>query len=334
MKTDKLNRPLSDLRLSVIDACNFRCTYCMPADVEHHFMPSAQRLNLAEFKRIVSLFAQMGVRKVRLTGGEPLLYKDLNELIRYAKNVDGITEVCLTTNGSLLDQQAAGLKQAGLDRLTVSLDSLNPLRFHTITGGKVPLEKVLSGIRAAQDAGFENIKINCVVQKDVNDDEIVDLATFAREENINLRFIEFMDVGSVNKWDKSQVMTAKEILQTLRQQWDIQPSKQVTFGEVASRYCYQDSDLELGIIPSISQPFCGSCVRGRLSAKGEFFSCLFASKGFDLRGMLRDGTSDDSILNSMGWVWEHRDDRYSEEREELHQKKQFRPKVEMMSIGG
>ncbi len=337
--TDQLIRPIQDLRISVIDRCNFRCPYCMPRDVYHQhytFLKEKEWLTFDEITRLVKIFLQLGVTKVRLTGGEPLLRPHLTELIRRLAPLPGIEDLALTTNGSLLSQCAGELKKAGLKRLTVSLDSLNADEFRYLSGFKGALPQVLEGIKTAETCGFSPLKINVVIQKGVNDEGILNLARYFKGTPHILRFIEYMDVGNCNHWDYNEVMPSREIVKLIHAHFPIEPLKANYLGEVASRYRYVDGSGEVGFISSISQPFCGSCTRARLSTDGKLFTCLFASEGHDLKTPLRQGAADSDILKLIEKIWQRRDDRYSELRlsESLALSHSRARKVEMFQIGG
>lgn len=333
--SDTFGRRLRDLRISVTDRCNFRCCYCMPRDVfgaDFPFMKSSELLTFEEITRLAKLFAGQGVRKIRLTGGEPLLRHGIERLIEQLIEIDGIDEVAMTTNGSLLARKAQGLRDAGLGRVTVSLDSLDPETFRAMSDVKIPLVRVIEGIAAAADAGLTPVKINTVVKRGVNDGQgILDLAAFGREHGYVVRFIEFMDVGATNGWQLDEVVPSAQIVNTINAVWPIEPLDPNYVGEVAARYRYLDGSGEVGVITSITQPFCGSCTRARLSAKGELYTCLFAGIGHDLRGPLRDGATDDELLQRITGVWKARTDRYSAERTTATVGLR---KVEMSYIGG
>jgi cyclic pyranopterin phosphate synthase len=333
--SDTFGRRLRDLRISVTDRCNFRCCYCMPRDVfgaDFPFMKASELLTFEEITRLAKLFAGQGVRKIRLTGGEPLLRHGIERLIEQLIEIDGIDEVAMTTNGSLLARKAQGLRDAGLGRVTVSLDSLDPETFRAMSDVKIPLVRVIEGIAAAADAGLTPVKINTVVKRGVNDGQgILDLAAFGREHGYVVRFIEFMDVGATNGWQLDEVVPSAQIVNTINAVWPIEPLDPNYVGEVAARYRYLDGSGEVGVITSITQPFCGSCTRARLSAKGELYTCLFAGIGHDLRGPLRDGATDDELLQRITGVWKARTDRYSAERTTATVGLR---KVEMSYIGG
>ncbi len=332
--TDQLQRPLRDLRISVTDRCNFRCTYCMPKEVfgdDYVFMPKSELLSFEEMTRLAKLFVEFGVKKVRLTGGEPLLRRDLPDFIRGLSKIDGLEDVGLTTNGLLLKQYGQPLYDAGLRRLNISLDALSEKTFGEMNGRGIGPERVLANIDYAKSVGFQ-IKVNMVVQKKVNDHEIVPMARFFKERGITLRFIEFMDVGTDNGWSFKQVITKKEILAKLQENEQLEPVAASYFGEVAGRYRYTDAQAEIGFITSVSESFCSSCTRARLSSDGKFYTCLFATEGFDLRSILRSGASDEELARAIKSVWEKRVDRYSDERTE--QTANSRKKIRMSYIGG
>jgi len=333
---DALRRPLHDLRISVIDRCNFRCTYCMPEDqyaLDHVFLGKDQRLRFEEIERIARAFVALGVRKLRLTGGEPLLRRDLHELVRQLALIPGVDDIALTTNGVLLPRVARALREAGLQRLTVSLDSLDADTFRDLSGGRGEVAEVLAGIAAAEAAGFTRIKLNCVVLRGVNDHQVTDLAERFRGTPHVVRFIEYMDVGTLNRWSAANVVPSAELLARLAARWPLHALEPNYRGEVAQRYAWADGAGEIGFISSVSQPFCGDCSRARLSADGKLYTCLFARTGFDLRGPLRDGAGDEELARLIGGRWQVRSDRYSEQRAEL--RKAGNPeKVEMFSIGG
>jgi GTP 3',8-cyclase len=332
---DELNRPMHDLRISVMDRCNFRCPYCMPAEEYHRhyrFLHSDERLSVEEIVRIARVFVRLGVRKLRLTGGEPLLRTDLPELIAELADLDGVEDIALTTNGVLLAQQAATLAAAGLDRVTVSLDSLDERVFASMSGGRGGLARVLDGITAAREAGLDPIKINTVVQRGVNDDGVLDLLAHFRGSGVIVRLIEYMDVGKLNHWRAQDVVPAAQLLECIQARWPLRAVAQSYGGEVAKRYAYADGQGEIGMIASVSQPFCGGCTRARLSSDGKLFTCLFASAGTDLRGVLRAGASDADLEGLISAVWRVRGDRYSEER--ATHRAATDNKVEMYYIGG
>jgi cyclic pyranopterin phosphate synthase len=327
---DALDRPLHDLRLSVIEACNFRCPYCMPADrvPDDYGLDAASRLSFDEIERLVRGFVRAGVRKLRITGGEPLLRRRLPELIARLAAIDGLDDIALTTNGSLLAAQAGALREAGLHRVTVSLDALDPARFAALSGGRGALEDVLRGIEAARAAGFAKIKLNCVIQRGVNDDQILPLTGFARERGLTVRYIEFMDVGTCNDWDRARVVPSAEVRDAIHARWPLHPLGRQYRGEVAKRYGFDDGRGEVGFVGSISEPFCGDCHRARVSAEGRLYTCLFAADGTDLRPWLADADAFDARLADL---WRARTDRYSELRGGFDRP---RKRVEMFLVGG
>jgi GTP 3',8-cyclase len=331
---DAYERPLRDLRISVTDRCNFRCTYCMPKEIfgpGYAFLQRDELLTYEEITRLAQLFVAQGVEKLRITGGEPLVRRDLHQLIGQLSGIEGLRDLTLTTNGSLLRQQAKGLAAAGLKRITVSLDSLDDDVFRSMNDVNVKVETVLDGIAAAQEAGLHPVKVNAVVKRGVNDHTIVDLARHFHGTGVILRFIEFMDVGNTNGWQMEHVVTAKELAERIGAELPIEPMQANYRGEVAKRWRYLDGGGEVGFISSISQPFCGDCTRARLSPEGELFTCLFGSKGHDFRSLLRSGASDDEIAAFLGSVWKVRNDRYSEIRSDDTIELQ---RVEMSRIGG
>lgn len=314
---DKFGRPVRDLRISVIDKCNFRCPYCMPAEIfgaDYNFLTNDQLLSDDELVRLAGLFAQLGVTKFRLTGGEPLIRPNLPQLIARLTQIPGIEDLAMTTNAYFLADQAQALKDAGLPRLTVSLDSLDNEVFQILNGRRANVDRVLNGFAAAEKAGFEKIKINCVVKKGVNDHTLVDLARHFKDTGHIVRYIEYMDVGNLNGWKLDDVVTADEILAKIDAEMPVQPVPPNYKGEVANRYRYLDGKGEIGIIASVTKPFCGDCTRARLSSAGEYYTCLFANNGTDLRAPLREGASDEEMLEIIGGVWQRRTDRYSELR--------------------
>jgi cyclic pyranopterin phosphate synthase len=333
---DTRNRPLRDLRISVTDRCNFRCVYCMPKELfgsEHAFLPRAEILSFEEIERLARLFAGQGVNKLRITGGEPLVRHEIERLIGMLAEIPGIDDITLTTNASLLTPaKAATLRDAGLNRVTVSLDAVDDDVFRAINDVDYPVAQVLDGIEAAAGAGLTPVKVNMVVKRGLNHGQIRPMAEYFRGTGHILRFIEFMDVGNSNGWRMADVVTAAEIRDTLDSAWPIEPLDANYTGEVASRYRYRDGAGEVGIIPSVTEPFCGTCTRARLSAQGELFTCLFAEAGHDFRHLLRDeGADDATLVERIRHLWGRRDDRYSELRtaETAGQRK-----VEMSFIGG
>jgi cyclic pyranopterin phosphate synthase len=348
---DAFQRPLRDLRISVMDRCNFRCSYCMPRETYHadyQFLRAEERLDLAEIVRLAGLFAKLGVRKLRLTGGEPLLYARLSELIRALAVLPGIEDVALTTNGTLLAAQARQLKAAGLHRVTVSLDSLDPEVFRRMSGGVGHPDRVLAGIEQARSAGLDPVKVNTVVQRGVNDDGVLDLVERFRSTGVSVRFIEYMDVGNRNQWHQSLVVPSAELVARISRRWPLLSAGQLPGGEVAQRYMFADGQGEVGFVSSVSQPFCGACSRARLSSDGALYTCLFASRGTSLRSLLRAGVGDDELIATIARIWQVRSDHYSEQRGMLRLRKKpasaldmdrdrdrdTLPKVEMNYIGG
>jgi len=334
---DRLGRPLHDLRISVMDRCNFRCTYCMPAETYgegYAFLRNEQRLSFDEIERVCRAAAKLGVSKLRLTGGEPLLRPNLAELVARLRRIEGIDDIALTTNGVLLPRHATELREAGLSRVTVSLDTLDPALFRRINGGRGALYEVLAGIEAAQVAGFAHgVKINAVIQRGVNEDSILPLVERFRGSGIVLRFIEYMDAGNRNHWRPQDVVPAAEIVERIAARWPLQALEPKHPGEVAKRHRFLDGQGEIGVIASISQPFCGDCSRARLSSEGVFYTCLFASRGTDLRHRLREGISDEELVRTVADVWHARGDRYSEQRDAQRADRERR-KIEMHYIGG
>ena len=332
--TDQLGRRLSDLRVSVTDRCNFRCRYCMPRehfDREHRFLPRAEILSFEEIARVVGVLVPLGLRKVRLTGGEPLLRSELHELIAQLRRFPEI-EIALTTNASLLAKQARALREAGLHRLTVSLDSVSPDVFARMTDSELPVSEVLAGIEAAQAAGFGPIKINAVVRRGVNDHTLVELARHFKGSGHIVRFIEYMDVGLTNGWRTDHVVSGREIVERIHREMPLEPATANYTGEVAKRWRYLDGGGEVGVITSVTQPFCGDCGRLRLSADGQIFGCLFARTGTDLRATLRASADDAALQSLIEGFWRARTDRYSELRSAGSHESLPRP--EMSYLGG
>jgi cyclic pyranopterin phosphate synthase len=331
---DQFRRPLRDLRISVTDRCNFRCTYCMPKEVYGHgfrFLPRPDLLTFEEITRLVRVFVGQGVRKVRLTGGEPLLRRDLPTLVGQIAAVDGLEDLALTTNGVLLARHARALREAGLRRVTVSLDSVDDAVFRAMNDVNVGVARVVEGIDAAIEAGLGPVKLNAVIRRGVNEAGVLDLARFARGRGCVLRLIEFMDVGHTNGWRLEEVVPAAEGVERLDAELPLAPVAPEYRGEVASRYRYRDGGGEIGVITSVTQPFCGDCIRARLSAHGHLYTCLFATEGHDLRGPLRAGAGDAELAALVAGVWGRRADRYSEARSELTAGLR---RIEMSFIGG
>jgi cyclic pyranopterin phosphate synthase len=334
MPLDRLDRPMRDLRISVTDRCNFRCTYCMPRELfgsGFRFLPRAELLTFEEITRLTGVFVSLGVEKVRLTGGEPLLRRELESLVAMLAATPGVRDLTLTTNGSLLAGKARKLADAGLRRITVSLDSLDDAVFGRLNDVGFPVATVLEGIAAAEQAGLSPIKINMVVRRGINEESILPMARYFRERGHVLRFIEYMDVGHSNGWRLEEVVPAAEIVARIDAEMPLEPVSPAYPGEVADRWRYRDGTGEVGVIASVTRPFCGDCTRARLTAEGELYTCLFGVSGHDLRGPLRTGASDAELRRIVAGVWLVRDDRYSELRSlatvEL-------PKVEMSHIGG
>jgi cyclic pyranopterin phosphate synthase len=332
MALDTFNRPLRDLRISVTDRCNFRCVYCMPKEVfgrDYQFLQRKELLSFEEIEQLARIFAGLGVEKIRLTGGEPLVRKDVEQLVGRLASI-GDLDLALTTNGSLLAHKATALAEAGLKRVTVSLDSLDNAVFKAMNDVDFPVERVLDGIDAAAAAGMP-VKINMVVKRGLNEDSVVEMARHFRGTGHILRFIEFMDVGATNGWRMDDVVTAKEIIERIDAEFPLEPAEANYRGEVAKRWRYKDGAGEVGIIASVTQSFCGDCSRARLSAEGKLYTCLFAVRGHDLRALLRDGSSDELVAESVRAIWERRADRYSDLRSAGTA---GLPKVEMSYIGG
>jgi len=331
---DRLVRPLRDLRISVTDRCNFRCTYCMPREVygqAFRFLPHEQLLTFEEITRLARLFVDLGVRKIRLTGGEPLLRRDIETLVGMLADLDDLADLTLTTNGSLLAAKAHDLAAAGLQRVTVSLDSLRDDVFARLNDVDFPVARVLEGIRAAQRAGLAPVKVNMVVRRGHNEADIVPMARYARDNGLTLRFIEYMDVGHTNGWQLDEVLPTAEVLSRLDAELPLEPVSPRYPGEVAARWRYRDGAGEVGLISSVTEPFCTTCTRARITAEGLLYTCLFGVRGTDLRGPLRRGADDEALRRQLSDVWTRRADRYSELRSEATV---ALPKVEMSRIGG
>ena len=333
--TDTLGRSVRDLRVSVTDRCNFRCPYCMPAELfgeRYQFLPKPELLTFEEIARLTRVLVKFGVTKVRLTGGEPLVRTDVELLVGMLAEIDGINDLTLTTNGFLLAQKAQALREAGLQRVTVSLDSLDDDIFRRMSGRGYSTKRVLEGIRVAEEVGLRPIKINAVVQREVNDHTIVDLARHFKGTGHIVRFIEFMDVGSLNDWKLDEVVPSADVIERIDAVFPLEPVEPSYPGEVAERYRYKDGSGEIGVISSVTVPFCGDCTRARLSPEGKLVTCLFASVGFDLKGPLRAGSTDRELEEMVERVWRARTDRYSEERTALTGPQP--KKIEMYQIGG
>ena len=337
MLKDTFNRPVKDLRISVTDRCNFRCSYCMPLD-DYVWMDKQEILTFSEITRLATLFVRLGVTKIRLTGGEPLVRRNLHTLVNRLSLISGLEDLCLTTNGSLLAEQVEDLARAGLKRVNVSIDTLDPEKFRRMTK-RGNLQKVLAGLFAAKAQGLHPIKINAVVERGVNDDDIIPLAEFSRRHGFHLRFIEFMDVGNSNNWATSKMVPKKEILEILHAQLPL-----VEFGgshgnAPAVDYSYADGNGEVGVIASMTEPFCSNCTRARLTADGKLVTCLFSMNGHDLKTLLRRGARDEEIMTMISTVWRGRADRYSDQRleainSEFGYRAQDHQKLEMISLGG
>jgi GTP 3',8-cyclase len=328
---DTLQRPLRDLRISVTDRCNFRCTYCMPKEVfgrDYRFLDRRELLTFEEIARVARVFVGLGTRKIRITGGEPLVRRGLEQLVEQLATLD--VDLTLTTNGSLLAAKAQALADAGLKRVTVSLDALDDATFRALNDVDFPVDRVLEGIDAAVAAGLP-VKVNAVLKRGVNDDQIVPMAAFFKQRGQTLRFIEYMDVGHTNGWRLDDVVPAREIVAALDGAFGVEPVEPSYRGEVAQRWRFRDGSGEVGVIASVTQPFCGDCTRARLSAEGRVFTCLFAVRGTDLRALVRTGTSDDDLAAAITGIWSARKDRYSELRSAATVDL---PKVEMSYIGG
>ena len=333
---DHLGRPLKDLRISVMDRCNFRCIYCMPEEKFHsgfNFLKSSERLSFNEILRVTKLFTDLGVSKIRITGGEPLLRVNLTELIGDLSTLKKIEDIALTTNGVLLKKYSEELKACGLNRITVSLDSIDPEQFRKMSGGRGNLETVLEGIDAALSVGFKKLKINAVIKRGTNDDQVIEMIDYFKDQSVIIRFIEYMDVGNLNQWKLNETVGSDEIIKRLSEKWQLDPLDKNYEGETAQRYQISGSETEIGLISSVTKPFCGSCTRARLSSDGKLYNCLFASEGKDIRSWVRNGKSDEYIRNELASIWKVRRDRYSELRysDEIDKTDE---KVEMYYIGG
>src|SRR5215216_3589416 len=330
---DTLHRPLRDLRVSITDRCNFRCVYCMPKEVygrDYAFLPRRDLLTFEEIARLARVFAGLGVEKIRLTGGEPLIRREVDRLVGMLAEIPGL-DLTLTTNGAVLAQKAQALKDAGLRRITVSLDSLDDEVFRAMNDVDFPVEHVLAGIEAAAAAGLAPVKVNMVVRRGLNEDSVLPMARYFRETGHTLRFVEYMDVGHTNGWRLDDVVPAAELVASIDAELPLGPVEPAYRGEVARRWRYRDGGGEIGLLASVTQPFCGDCTRARVSADGKLYTCLFALRGHDLRAVLRSGASDDELSRAVGDVWRVREDRYSELRTA---ETADIPKVEMSYIGG
>ncbi|MGH2351366.1 MAG: GTP 3',8-cyclase MoaA [Chloroflexota bacterium] len=335
---DRLNRPLRDLRVSVTDRCNFRCVYCMPKEIfgrDFQFLPRSELLTFEELTRLARLFVAQGVEKIRLTGGEPLLRRNLEDLVAMLAGIEGLADLTLTTNGSLLTPaKARALKAAGLERITISLDSLDDTVFMGMNDVGVSVDRILDAIDAAAEAGLHPIKIDMVVKRGVNEASILPMAEHFRGSGHILRYIEYMDVGNTNGWRMEDVVPATEIIRTVDAAWPMEPVEPNYYGEVAERWRYRDGAGEIGVIASVTHPFCGTCTRARLSAEGKLYTCLFSSQGHDFRELLRGSASDADLTDFLAGVWGRRVDRYSEIRTDNTAGLPARRKVEMSHIGG
>ena len=337
MSKDTFQRPLKDLRISVTDRCNFRCTYCMPLD-EYEWIERAEILTYEEIARLAALFVGLGVDKIRLTGGEPLLRKNLNQLVGKLFLLPGIKDLCLTTNAALLAPQVTALKASGLRRVNVSLDTLQPEKFRRMTK-RGELGRVLEGLFAAKSQGFGPIKINAVIEKGVNDDEIIDLVEFARDNGFAMRFIEYMDVGNSNQWTSAKMVSKKEILERISARYPLREVGRDQGSAPSIDYEFVDGGGDMGVIASVTEPFCGSCTRARLTADGKMVTCLFSQQGHDLKTPMRSGASDQQLRDSIASIWNARADRYSEERFlAMNSSQGYQPdqhkKIEMITLGG
>jgi cyclic pyranopterin phosphate synthase len=337
MIRDTLSRPLEDLRISITDRCNFRCSYCMPFE-EYDWVPHREILTFEEVHRLASIFISLGVRRIRITGGEPLIRADVERLVSMLAGLEDLEDLSMTTNASLLAGKARALRDAGLRRVNISLDTVDPETFREMTRhGDVA--KVLEGIAAAKACGLKPIKLNAVVERGLNDHQILDLVDFARDQELGLRFIEYMDVGTANRWSLEKLVSREEILQVIGSRYPIQPVERDRGAAPAQDYVYEDGKGEVGVIASVSAPFCGDCSRARLTAEGQLVTCLFASKGSDLKQLVRGGAEDEEIRDFISSRWRKRADRYSEERREALEssggyKADGRGKIEMIRLGG
>ncbi len=335
---DQLSRPIRDLRISVTDRCNFRCVYCMPRDIfgpNYQFVRRSELLRLEEIFRIAKVFAINGVRKLRITGGEPLIRRDLEQLIEMLASIDGIHDISMTTNASMLtEDRVIGLRKAGLRRINISLDALDEKTFQRVNDVNISVEKVLEGIENARKADFDQIKVNAVIRRGFNEHSIFELADYFRKTGIVLRFIEFMDVGSTNRWKIDEVVPASQMISIIKNDFPIVPISPNYDGEVAKRWRYLDGSGEIGFISSVTEPFCGDCSRARLSAVGVLYTCLFASQGYDLKKLMREGVSDKALAKQIRSIWSNRKDQYSQIRGQLPIQVNRSGRVEMSHIGG
>ena len=332
MVGDKLGRTLRDVRISVTDRCNFRCFFCMPPDKEIEFLQRSELLSYEEIARLVGVLVSLGVRKARITGGEPLMRAHLENLVEKLASIEGLKDIALTTNGYTLDRKLDSLVSAGLKRVTVSLITLNQDKFTSMVGREVSLNRVIEGIKSTRQMGLNPVKVNMVVVRGVNDDEILDIAEFCRENDLHLRFIEFMDVGTLNGWNMDRVVTAQEILSLLDKRFGVEELGERDGSETSVRFRYRDTGQEFGIVASVTRPFCSGCTRLRLSADGKLFTCLFSDRGYDIKKLLRSGASDDDLKEYVKSIWTEREDRYSELRS--LERAQVKDRVEMFRVGG
>ncbi len=337
MQLDTYQRPLGDLRISVTDRCNFRCTYCMPLD-EYDWIEKQEILTFEEIVRLAKIFVQLGVDKIRLTGGEPLVRRDLEKLVSQLSPLPGLRDLCLTTNGSLLAEKAPALKAAGLRRVNVSLDTLNPEKFRAMTK-RGDLDKVLEGLFAAKHSGLQPIKINAVIERGVNDDDILDLVDFSRKNGFDIRFIEYMDVGNSNGWLSEKVVPKAEILSKITSHYGLRETGRRGGSAPSVDYQVIDGTGDIGVIASVTEPFCSSCTRARLTADGKLVTCLFSARGHDLKALIRNGASDEKVRNVISAVWRIRTDRYSDARLEAMKsahgyEAKAHKKIEMITLGG
>ncbi|NWK83281.1 GTP 3',8-cyclase MoaA [Staphylococcus sp. GSSP0090] len=335
--TDKLGRPIRDLRLSVTDRCNFRCDYCMPKEIfgdDFVFLPKDELLTFDEMVRIAQVYTRLGVKKIRITGGEPLLRRDLDKLIYQLNQLEGVEDIGLTTNGLLLKKHGQKLYDAGLRRINVSLDAIDDAVFQAINNRNIKASTILQQIDYAVAIGFQ-VKVNVVVQKGVNDDQIVPMVQYFKDKDVQIRFIEFMDVGNDNGWDFSKVVSKDEMLEMIEQNFDIEPVAPKYYGEVAKYYQHKDNKAQFGLITSVSQSFCSTCTRARLSSDGKFYGCLFSTvDGFNVKSFMRNGATDNELFEQFKALWNIRDDRYSDERTEQTVANRKRKKINMNYIGG
>lgn len=325
---------MRDLRLSVIDACNFRCLYCMPPEREYDFFKKDEKLSVDEAIRLSEIFVKLGVRRIRLTGGEPLLRQDLDQIIAGIAKIPKLEDLSLTTNASLLADKAQMLKDSGIKRLTISLDALDPKLFKTMSGNRSSVEQVIQGIDAALDCGFQNTKLNCVIEKGLNESQIIPLTEFARERKLKLRFIEFMDVGNCNQWNLEKVIPSDEVKSIIADKWPLTELEANFYGEVATSHQFEDGKGEVGFISSVTKAFCKDCTRARISSDGKLYTCLFCARGTDLLSLMRQDHTDQEIANTIKDVWEKRTNRYSEERMDALQSPRQHDIVEMFKMGG